>query len=579
MPESDDNERVKRAQDMRATTAQISGHKIVSHQDETWRPTGVCTSIPLSFRDTESVARETIEQFSGLPDIWQRNAALVRVVTADVYLGRDGQGKPKTGSQLSIQALDTPLISKFCCNATKFWKYNGHTPANGGHQWERCEPGPKVVNLIKVLAEYPRVPVLRGIVQSPSMRPDGSIIGTPGFDEQTGWFFRPNAEFLPVPDQPTPAQVQSSVRWLAEPFAAHPGYDSFPFVSDAHRWLPIAMALTLLARPGIDGCVPFFGFDATDAGTGKGMATDVASIIATGNEAPKSTFPSGNAEELEKILSSHALAGSQLICFDNVSGVVRGDALEKIATTPIVEFRILGASEIKRLAWNSVVAFTGNQLAFHGDTTRRTVSCRQESPIESPSKRSNFKHPDLIGWVKQKRPELVRAALTLLRAYVLSGDTQSKQIVKGFGSFERWSSLVPAAIHWATGVNVLECRPELESADPAREAECLLLRSLSALQDMRQVNGFSTKEIIDLAYTEEVVSYSPLTRGPVFPELREAVDTLIVSHVTDQRGRPSAISVGKMLDKRKGVTRSNLRLVAVRHNVSRVMIWSVKCMK
>jgi len=576
MSEHDTTDKFKEAQDLRARVAQAT-QKIVGNSDENWRPDGICVSVPLGFKATEASARESIDKLSDLDDTWQRNGALVRVIETDVYLGKDGKGKPRTGTQLAIQDLDPPLTSKALCKATRFWKYIGYD--HNTHSWERIEPNSKIVNLVTSLKEYPRVPVLKGIVQSPSMRADGSILDIPGYDEATGWFFRPSGTFLKVPDQPNEAQIKASVACLAEPFKAHEGYDSFPFVSESHRWLPIAMAMTLLVRPAIEGCVPFFGFDATDAGTGKGMAVDVASIIATGREAAKSTFPAGNAEEMEKVLSSHAIAGSQLICFDNCSQIIRGDALEKIATTPIVEFRVLGVSEIRKLSWQSVLAFTGNQLSFHGDTARRVLNCRQESPVELPSKRANFKHADLVGWVKQKRPELVRAALTILRAYVLSGDTQSKAAVKGFGSFGAWSALVAAAIHWSTGHNVLDCRLELETADPIREAEVMLLRSICALQDVRQVKYLSTKEILDAAYLEETITYSPPTRAPVFPELREAFDHLITSNSRDMKGRPGTFTVARMLEKRKNAVRGGFKLNSLKDSSTNSIVWSAKQVK
>lgn len=534
------------------------GDRVVQHPDESWRPPGIICSEPLGFRETHVIALEAIDALGVRSDLWQRNGRLSRLVRPDIFNGRDGKQQSATSSLIHIDECNLSIISKFLAQSSKFWLYKGTNKTTGLHVWERVEANQKIVAMVASMASYPRSPVLRGIIQAPSMRPDGSILDTPGYDLSTGFFYQPNAEFKPVASEPTKEQLAWALAGLAEPFAAHPGYDSFPFVSDAHRWLPVALAMTLLARPAIDGCVPFFGFDATDAGTGKGMAFDVVSMIVLGTLCGKSTFPN-QPEELEKVLSSHAISGSQVICFDNLSAPICGDSLDKIATTSTVDFRLLGKSEIRKLDWKSVVTFTGNQLDFRGDTVRRVVSCRQESPVESPSARSNFKYPDLLAWVKKNRVNLVCAALTVLRAYVVSGDTKSKELMKGFGSFGSWANLVPAAIHWATGVNVLDCRLSMAS-DPTKEAEINLFRALYTLQELRGGKGLTTKEILDAAYADEIVSYSPIRREPTFPELNEAVEELTSFAKRDQHGRPSPKTIGNMLSRRKGATRGNISL-------------------
>jgi hypothetical protein len=75
---------------------------------------------------------------------------------------------------------------------------------------------------------------LRGIIEAPILRPDGTLLQTPGYDSATGLFFHSEENWPLVPDQPTRAQAQAAVRTLLEPFS------EFPFVDDSARYVVIA---------------------------------------------------------------------------------------------------------------------------------------------------------------------------------------------------------------------------------------------------------------------------------------------------------------------------------------------------
>ena len=47
-------------------------------------------------------------------------------------------------------------------------------------------------------------PPLEGVVATPVLRPDGTVLGTPGYDRATGLFYEPLTDFPAVPDAPTP---------------------------------------------------------------------------------------------------------------------------------------------------------------------------------------------------------------------------------------------------------------------------------------------------------------------------------------------------------------------------------------
>jgi hypothetical protein len=100
---------------------------------------------------------------------------------------------------------------------------------------------------------------LTGITDAPSLRPDGSLIQVPGWDEATGYLFAPSIEFPTVPEAPTLDDARRALVVLREVFAPQtPERAGFSFASDADGLVPIAALLTLLARPAIAGPTPAF---------------------------------------------------------------------------------------------------------------------------------------------------------------------------------------------------------------------------------------------------------------------------------------------------------------------------------
>jgi putative DNA primase/helicase len=60
-----------------------------------------------------------------------------------------------------------------------------------------CDPPAAVASILAELGDWPNTPPLAGIVEGPTMRPDGSIIDTPGYDAATGLYFDPGDTVCP----------------------------------------------------------------------------------------------------------------------------------------------------------------------------------------------------------------------------------------------------------------------------------------------------------------------------------------------------------------------------------------------
>ncbi len=91
-------------------------------------------------------------------------------------------------------------------------------------------------------------PKLVGITQSPALRPSGTILDRPGYDQETGLFYVPEDDIeVDVPFEPTRSQVEAAVSLLEEVFC------DFPFDSDASQANMYPLTLTPIVRPAFRG--------------------------------------------------------------------------------------------------------------------------------------------------------------------------------------------------------------------------------------------------------------------------------------------------------------------------------------
>ncbi len=438
--------------------------------------------------DLDRVVNEAVSALARDPDIYKRAGELVRIVRVDAAAEGEGfnEGTPQIRG-LPAATLKTRLTR------TARWV----TTSSTGKPIETM-PSDDVVAAVSQMGDWPRVRRLVGIVETPALRPDGSVMQEPGYDPATGFYFDPrSAKFPRVPEQPTREEAYAALCSLYEAFS------DFPFASPAAAMVPIAAVLTLLARPAIAGNTPAICFEAAARGSGKTLLADVASIIATGRMASKVTFP-GSDDELEKMLGGYARRGAVAFCFDNVAANLSfgGAPLDKVLTSGgVVDLRILGKTQVPSFDWRALVLATGNNLSFRGDTTRRVLVARLESPLENPEDRSDFSHHPLPEWVLANRERLAVAGLTLLRAYVVAG--RPPVDVKLWGSFEGWSALIPRAIVWASGDGASDPQITRPTLDASGEPEKTLLdRLLAAMPD----GEWKVKELLDGQQNPDLVS-------------------------------------------------------------------------
>jgi len=469
---------------------------------------------------TDAMVRVLVDD----PEVYARAGALVHVIRAQSDDPSVTPGTPVIREMPVSYATDRISLGARCVRRVK--------DKNGARHSVHVSP-PRA-NVVAALERgmWASSRELRGVLEAPAMRADGSIIQEPGFDRASRYLYEPNASFIPVADRPSHSDAVAAYACLCEPFA------EFPYVSGAHRSAVVAAILTLLARPAIDGAAPSWVFDASARRSGKSLQVDVIHLIATGRSASRMTFPEQD-EELEKVLSSYALRGASSINFDNVARKFGGAALDKVATAVgEVDLRVLGSTDIRTVDWRAVIFASGNNVSFRGDMIARVLSPRIESPLDRPET-LDPRIKDLRAWTLARRPELVHAALTLLRAYVVAG--RPEQSCPRWGGFEAWARLIPHALVWLGADDPMAARRGLDGDyDPDELAHAGLVSGWAWLcERLARPEGLTIKQALAELYPGR------RDEGPPdgFDDLRELIEDM-----TD--ARPGFPPSGKKLGER-----------------------------
>jgi DNA polymerase-1 len=139
------------------------------------------------------------------------------------------------------------------------------------------------------------------------------------------------------------------------------------------------------------------------------------------------------------------LAGQELIMWDE-SHVIAGRTLAAILTAEKYSDRLLGGNKLICVTNRFTQVALGNNVQVRGDMKRRVVPSRLVPDVEHPDDRADFRYPDLDGWVRDHRGELLGAVLTIWRNWIAKGRPEAST---GMGSFERWARAVGGALHAA----------------------------------------------------------------------------------------------------------------------------------
>jgi len=460
--------------------------------------------------------------------IYQRSNRLMRPVIDQV----DASDGRKTRIARLINIELHYLIDNLCKSA-RWQKYDSRQRG-----YKRINPSKDVANvLLSRIGEW-NFSRVSGVITTPTIRPDGSLLMNAGYDPETRLILFEPPQMPIIPDTPTKDDALKALELLESVFT------EFPFKNDMDRSVALSAVLTVVAR-GLFNVSPMHAVTAPTAGSGKSFLLDVVAAIGIGQICP--VIAAGRSEEeTEKRLGSALLAGQQIISIDNFNGDLSGDALCQVIERPIVNIRILGKSKLVTIESRSTIFATGNNLRLVGDMTRRAILCTLDAEQERPESRQFNNNP--VDIIFANRGKFIAAALTIERAYIVAGKPNK---APRLASFEKWSDNVRSALIWLGRADPVDSMINMREEDPSLQAMVTVFTEIRSVIGCN--NPHTAAEILTLALKKDGEGELAKYQNPM---LREA----LMNASGGKSGHITSRELGKWLGRHKGRIVQGLRL-------------------
>jgi len=401
--------------------------------------------IVVGFDELE-IADQMIPALASLPNVYTRAWSLVQILRDPIERTEEGVSRKPNAPRIS--AMSKPRTRGLVSHNCVFHKWK---TTKDGSTLVQCPVPDDPIAELHCRGEWPGIRALESIAECPVLRPDGSVLDVPGYDQSTGILYEPNVEFPPIPPEPTLDDARKAIEAL---------YDivqDFPFTNPEHLSSWMALLLTPFARPAIDGCVPLGLLDKNAHRVGATKLADLIGRIYSGRPLPR--MMQADEAEMRKRLLSLAMSGDPVVLLDNVRDTLDSPVLAGTLTSQMIQDRRLGVSEMVAMPMRALWLVSANNLTLSNELVGRTLHIRLETPLEKPENRKGFRYDPLETHVQEQRPALVVAAITILRAYFHAGCPD--QNLTPWGSFEDWSRVVRGALVWAGMSDPLGGRAEL----------------------------------------------------------------------------------------------------------------------
>ncbi len=390
-------------------------------------------------QDISADAMDALQKHNEPPQIFVRSGHLARLVTKD---------------RVVIEPLNENALRGQLARSAGFVKFDG-LDENDEPKFTKARPPLDVVRDILSLCEWPGLPSIEAIVETPVLRQDGTLLCRSGYDPATRLYYAPGPglQKVRVLEIPSGEDARTAAKHILDELFA-----DFPFKDDASRANSLGLMLSVVVRPMIDGNLPLALLDKPQAGTGASFLAEVVAMIATGRPACMMGAPE-TEDEWRKSITSALLDGSPVIVIDNVVGKLRSGSLTRALTSRTWRDRFLGKSEMLDLPQRAAWIATGNNISIGGDLARRSYWIRMDASMARPWLRTGFKHEDLLGWIRANHAEILSDLLTMARAWVVAGRPAGS--AKTLGGFKEWSEVISGVLDFAGVSGFLTNAPEL----------------------------------------------------------------------------------------------------------------------
>lgn len=398
-----------------------------------------------------------------VPRMFVRGGKLCRVIY-------DENGTPSIDKleEKSLSGILTKCVDWYLVNNIEVEKKVNGEVVKEKKQIEVLTVTPsQVIGRLYALGEWEGIPALQGVVESPYIVENGSIITTPGYNEITRLYLAQHQNFkgINVPVSPSKEQIVSAKKLLFDLFS------EFAFESEADRENHIACLITAAIRPTIKGLTPLMVYDKPVMGSGASLLGEIITGITTGRPASMVQAPDKNTEgEWNKLIIGLLREGRSINIFDNVEGDIYSAALAALLTASLYRGRVLGKNATEEYPNNSLWICNGNNIQITHDLPRRCVWIRLATDTARPYERTNWKIQNIREYVIEHQSEYLSAILTIVRGWYLAGKPAPDTNLQVMGSFEMWRNTLGGIMKFIGCVHFLEnTSSNLDIAEEAHE--------------------------------------------------------------------------------------------------------------
>jgi hypothetical protein len=369
-----------------------------------------------------------------------------------------------TNKETTIRPMPLPALLRALSGVAVWTRYDSRSNTD-----TVIDPPQKYVAVLADSESYAHLPALAGIARQPHLRPDGSIVSEAGFDEITGLFGVFDARQFDIPDRPTKEQAAMA---LAELRAL---LTEFSFYNENDEAAGLAGILTAAIRPSLP-LAPMFHIKAPQIASGKSYLSAIIAAFASPSSPSAVAFPTSD-EECQKLLLATLMAAPGCVIFDNLtSDLYPYKSLCSALTEESLTGRILGLSKTATVGTRTLFLSSGNNVDAVKDMARRCVRINLDPKVETPAARQFQADP--LTTVRHDRARFVSLALTVIRAWIVSGDAMTP--CKPLASFGQWSTWVRQPLLWLGLPDPAQGIFEQLAQDPDREALGRLLHAWHA---------------------------------------------------------------------------------------------------